>query len=89
MIIVYHAANSLDANMIKGLLAQYSIQSYIQGEYLQGGAGDLPTADLVTVSVADDHASETKKIIDEWQAGSIIEEETSATLAGGAQSAAS
>lgn len=74
MIIVYRAANSLDANMIKGLLEQYKIRSFIQGEYLQGGSGELPTADLVTVSVTDEHVAEAKKIIDEWETGSIVED---------------
>ena len=75
MIIIYHAANSLDANMIKGLLAQYDIQSFIQGEYLQGGAGELPTADLVTVSVVNGYETEAKNIIAEWQSAAILEEE--------------
>lgn len=89
MIIVYHAANSLDANMIKGLLEQYAIRAFIQGEYLQGGVGQLPTADLVTVSVADEHQIEAKKIIGKWEAGSIIEEAPSTTLVDDGLSAAS
>ncbi len=89
MVIIYHAANSLDANMIKGLLAQFSIHAFIQGEYLQGGAGGLPTADLVTVSVLDEHQSEAKNIIDEWEASSILEEEASINPVGGGLSAAS
>lgn len=83
MVVVYSAAHSLDANMIKGLLAQYQIEAFIQGEYLQGGAGELPTADLVTVSVIDEHQQEAKKIIDEWEGGSIVKEELNITLAGG------
>ena len=89
MIIIYQAANSLDANMIKGLLLQYNIQSYIQGEYLQGGVGDLPMADLVTVSVVNEHEAEAKKIVAEWQSGSIVEEEPSTNLVGGALNGAS
>jgi len=74
MIIVYRAANSLDANMIKGLLAQYNIPAFIQGELLQGGAGELPATDLVTVGVANEHQEEAKKIIEEWESGTTIEE---------------
>ena len=47
----------------------------IEGEYLQGGAGELPTADLVTVSVVNSHETEAKKIIAEWQSAAIVEEE--------------
>jgi hypothetical protein len=75
MIIIYRAANTLDANMIKGLLAQYNIASFIQGEYLQGGTGELPAADLVTVSVLNLHAKEARKIIGEWETAALIEEE--------------
>ncbi len=89
MIIIYHAANSLDANMIKGLLAQYYIRAFVQGEYLQGGVGELPTANLVTVSVLDEYQVEAKKIIDEWEAGSILEEESKINLVDGDLSAAS
>jgi hypothetical protein len=89
MIIIYHAANSLDAYMIKGLLEQYDIQAFVQGEYLQGGAGELPTAGLVTLSVDNQYQAEARNIINEWEAASIIEEEHSATLAGGALNAAS
>ncbi len=88
MIIIYHAANSLDANMIKGLLAQYNIQSFIQGEYLQGGIGELPTVDLITVSVVNTHKEEAKRIIAEWQLASIVEEEKNPTLLGGGLNAA-
>ena len=89
MIIIYHAANSLDANMIKGLLAQYDIQSFIQGEYLQGGAGELPTADLVTVSVINTHEEKAKEIITEWQSASILEEEANTSPLGDGLSVAS
>jgi putative signal transducing protein len=83
MMIIYHAANSLDAHMIKGLLEQFGIHAYIQGEYLQGGIGDLPVTGLVTVSVDNNNHREATKIVNEWQAGLIIEEETSISLSDG------
>lgn len=89
MIIIYHAANSLDANMIKSLLEQCHIRAFIQGEYLQGGMGELPAADLVTVSVDDDNYTEAKKMIAEWEAATVIDEEASTNLAGGALNAGS
>ncbi|MDG1073715.1 MAG: DUF2007 domain-containing protein [Methylophilaceae bacterium] len=83
MVIIYHAANSLDANMIKGLLEQCEIQAFIQGEYLQGGAGELPAANLVTVSVINSHEIEAKQIIAAWHSAPIIEEETITPLGDG------
>ncbi len=89
MITIYHAANSLDAYMIKGLLEQYGIQAYVHGEYLQGGIGELPTFDLVSLSVDDKHQTEAKKIIMEWESASIIEEQTIANHVGGELNASS
>ncbi len=87
MIIIYHAANNLDANMIKGLLEQYGIRAFIQGEYLQGGMGELPAADLVKVSVDENDYTEAKKIIIEWESAIVVEDETTTTLVGGALNA--
>ncbi len=75
--------------MIKGLLEQYKIRAFIQGEYLQGGVGALPTADLITVSVNDEHQTEAKKIIEEWEAGATIEEGRDAIRADGVLNAVS
>ncbi len=80
MVIIYHANNSLDANMIKSLLAQASIPAYILGEHLQGGVGDLPASDLVKVAVDNNYETEAKQIIEAWNAASIVEEESTANL---------
>jgi hypothetical protein len=83
VIIIYHAANSLDAHMIKSLLAQSNIRAFIQGEYLQGGMGELPAADLVTVRVDDENYIEARQIVIEWEAATIITEAPSTNLLGG------
>jgi len=84
MVIIYHAANSLDANMIKGLLEQYNIRAFVQGALLQGGMGELPAADLVTVSVDNEHYTKAKEIVAEWESGSVVEEEDRTNPLGGA-----
>lgn len=80
MVIIYHANNSLDANMIKSLLEQTNIRAYILGEHLQGGVGDLPASDLVKVAVDNKNEVEAKQIIEAWDAGSIVEEESLSNL---------
>lgn len=67
MIIVYNASNSLDAHMIKSLLEQQEIPAYIQGEYLQGGVGEVPAIGLVKVVVNNDHYDSAREIITEWE----------------------
>jgi len=53
MRIVYRAANIIDANLVKAALEQAGMLAFVNGEYLTGGIGQLPTSDLVTVMVAD------------------------------------
>lgn len=67
MIVVYNASNSLDAHMIKSLLEQQDIPAYIQGEYLQGGVGEIPAFGLVKIAVNDAYYDRARKIITEWQ----------------------
>lgn len=75
--------------MIKGLLAQYNIPAFVQGAFLQGGMGELPSADLVKVSIDNAHQAEAREIISEWEAGSVVEDEIEANLEGGALNGAS
>lgn len=83
MIIIYHANNSLDANMVKSLLAQHNIPAYILGEHLQGGVGDLPASDLVKVAVHQENQTNARKIIEEWDAGEVVKEELNINLVDG------
>ena len=39
---VFHAANSIEAHMVLHLLEQAGITGDLEGEYLQGGVGELP-----------------------------------------------
>lgn len=68
MVIIYQAANSLDAYMIKGLLEQYDIPAYVQGEHLQSGVGLLPAvAGFIKVSVDNKNQAEAEQVISDWQ----------------------
>ena len=53
MKIIYRAENIIDANLVKGTLALEGIPSFVSGEFLTGGIGQLPAGNLVTVMVAD------------------------------------
>lgn len=69
MQIVYDAANSLEAYVIKGMLEQHDIPTYIQGEHLQSGVGELHSiTGLVKVSVDNANYKTARKIIKEWEA---------------------
>ena len=67
--IVYHAGNSLEAHMVKDVLALSGIPAYVAGDYLQSGVGTLPALDLVKILVADAHFEAARGIIDDWASG--------------------
>jgi hypothetical protein len=53
---IYHAANIIDAHLVKAALEEAGIAAFVAGEYLTGGMGQLPVSDLVRVMVGDDDA---------------------------------
>jgi hypothetical protein len=71
--------------MILNLLEQRGISGNIEGEYLQGGIGELSAMGFVRVMVAEEDYAEAKKIIAEWEAIQPPEEkprlETSTSIA--------
>lgn len=69
MRIVYDAANSLEAHVIKGVLEQHEIPAYIQGEHLQSGVGEIHSiTSLVKVNVDNANYEAARKVIKEWEA---------------------
>src|ERR1019366_1945209 len=81
---VFEASTGLDAHMVLNLLEQRRIAGRIEGEYLQGGIGELAAMGFVRVMVAEEDCAEARQIISEWEAlqppGEKIEPETSASI---------
>ena len=82
---VYEASTGLDAHMVLNLLEQRGISGRIEGEYLQGGIGELSAMGFVRVLVADEDYAAAMQIIREWEAIQPPEEkakpETSTSVA--------
>jgi antitoxin component YwqK of YwqJK toxin-antitoxin module len=64
---VYSPSGSLEAHMLVHLLEQSGIKAHIHGEALLGGMGDLPTADLIKIAVADEDYEKARQLILEWE----------------------
>ena len=64
---VYEASGTLDAHMILNLLEQQRIYGRIDGEYLQGGVGELQAMGLVRVMVSEHDYAEARRIVREWE----------------------
>lgn len=72
---VYEASTGLDAHMVLNLLEQRGISGRVEGEYLQGGIGELSAMGFVRVLVADEKYTEAMQIISDWEAIQPPEEE--------------
>ena len=67
MIKIYHASNITEAHIVKGMLEANGIEAYVDGQYLQGGIGELATMDFASVSIKEDDIEKAKKIIAEYE----------------------
>ncbi len=68
MRLLYEAQNSIEAHMILNLLEQQGLSARIDGEYLQGGMGELPAGGLVRVMIEEEHYAAGRKAVQEWEA---------------------
>lgn len=73
MKLIYEASNSVEAHMILNLLEQAGLSARIDGEYLQGGIGELQAIGVVRVMVDEADYTEAKAIIEEWGEKQSIE----------------
>ena len=64
---VYEASTGLDAHMILNLIEMRGISGRIEGEYLQGGIGELQAMGMVRVMVEEKDYEEARRIIAEWE----------------------
>ena len=65
---VFEASSGLEAHMILNLLELHRIAGRIDGEYLQGGVGELSALGFVRVLVDEKDYTEAGRIISEWEA---------------------
>ena len=70
MIKIFTAQNSLEANIVKGMLEANDVPAYVNGEYLQGAIGELAGIDYAFVSVDDVNQEKALRIVNEYETGS-------------------
>ena len=80
---VYEASSGLDAHMVLDLLEQRGISGRIDGEYLQGGIGELAAMGFVRVVVAEEDRAAALQIIREWESLQPPDEKTAPEPAAG------
>lgn len=60
--------------MILHMLEQQGLKARIDGEYLQGGVGELPAMGMVKVMVSEDDHAAAREIVDHWDAVQPVQE---------------
>ena len=70
---VYEAPNGLEARMISDLITQSGIHCRVDGEFLQGGVGELFAGDFVRVLVEEENFVAARTVVDTWQATQVPE----------------
>lgn len=68
MKIVFQASTGVEAHMVRNLLQQEGIEADVEGEYLQGGVGELQAINVVRVVVADRDFERARGIVARWEA---------------------
>ncbi len=69
--VIYQATNTLEAHLLKGLLAAEGIEAIILGEALQGGAGELPVFGVVRLAVAAEDVGRARELVRDYEAGRL------------------
>lgn len=65
---IFETSNSIDANIILGMLKQAGLDARVEGEFLQGGVGELSAVNIVRVVVNESDYDEAIAIVAEWDA---------------------
>lgn len=68
---IFEASSGLEAYMILNLLQREGIESRVDGEYLQGGIGELQAMNLARVLVEESDYEKARTIINEWESTQI------------------
>ena len=65
---VFDASNNIEAHLVMHQLQQAGIDARIEGEYLQGGIGELAATGNARVLVDPKDEAEARSVIADWEA---------------------
>lgn len=64
---VYECNLAVEAHMVVDLLSQAGISARVEGEFMQGIAGEIPLGNTVKVRVDPARAAEAREVIADWE----------------------
>jgi acyl-CoA hydrolase len=72
MLCAYRPQDMSEAQLLRQILTDSHVNCYVSGEYLQGGIGDLPAADLIGLWVSAQDLGLARELISDWQQATPI-----------------
>ena len=73
MVEVYRGSNYLDAQLVRGLLDSHGFEVHMQGEWLQGGVGELAPHDLFRIKVPERQSEAALDVIKDYESAELPE----------------
>jgi hypothetical protein len=70
---LYQPASAVEGHMLADLLRQQGIEATVLGEHLQGAIGELPSAGLIRLVVAEEDHARAREIIERWEATAVVD----------------
>lgn len=77
MRLIYQAQNSVEAHLLLNLFKQAGLKGRIDGEYLQGGIGELQVSGIVRVMIVQEDYQQAKEIVKQWETHDLSEQSDS------------
>ncbi len=69
MVKIFTAKNSIEANIVRGMLEANGIEAWVEGEYLQGAIGELSAIDFAFVTVNERDKDAALRLVHEYETG--------------------
>ncbi|TVP53443.1 MAG: DUF2007 domain-containing protein [Halomonadaceae bacterium] len=67
MLIVYRGKDMIEANIVAGLIQSHGIHCHVEGNYLQGGMGEIGTSGFSNVRVEDEDFDQARALVEEYE----------------------
>ncbi|MBU2885173.1 DUF2007 domain-containing protein [Gilvimarinus agarilyticus] len=70
---IYNAANTIEGQLVLDQLHQQGIRARMDGEYLQGGVGELQALGLIRILVARDDVAQAQAVVQAWDKRTVVD----------------
>lgn len=66
MVRLYSAEDSIEAHLLRHMLEQQDIATFVTGEHLEGAVGELPAGGVIDVWVLDEQLADAQEVLEDF-----------------------